>query len=111
MGDEQSPGPNSLEGVAYDYDGTAHVVPRHGTVWTDEQFNERKSALCGAGFRHATGFLPVNGMRLSDEFIKRRVCTSCVSELQDRGASIPGFMDQGEIVGEAAAVEYEGVNQ
>lgn len=85
----------------YDLSGTAHVVGPDAEVWTDENLLEKLPAVCGANFPAPKSRLSAVGLRLAEEWIKGELCVSCAQNLASDEATIPGFMVDGELVGEA----------
>lgn len=100
-----------LQGLAYDNKGTVHIIPSNSEMWVDAYFGERKPAICGAGFGTEGGFHPVNGLRLSEEAQKGAVCETCVERLREEGTTIPGFVVDGEPVGEYQRYLHTGDEQ
>lgn len=88
---------HALRGLGHTSNGQMHVVP-DGDVWMDDELVERRSALCGASFESASAFLEVNGLRITDEWRKGMLCDTCLARLKEMGATIPGFMTDGEVV-------------
>lgn len=93
---------HGLRGLAYSNDGTLHAVPSDAEMWVDLDYRERLPSLCGGGFPKDAGFHPVIGMRLTDELRKGHLCDECLQQLRGNDVTIPGFISDGELVGEAA---------
>ena len=91
----------SLRGLGYSSNGQMHVIPDDPKTWFDERVREKQAALCGAPFPQGN-LHDVNGLRMSDEVVKGRFCDTCLGQLREVGASIPGFIDSGALVGEAS---------
>lgn len=89
-----------IERLAYSSDGTVHVIPADASTWVDEAMNEKNAALCGGNFPGGRG-PPCNGMRLTDEFLRGSVCETCLGLLRENDVTVPGFLSDGELVGEA----------
>jgi len=91
----------SLRGLGYTSNGQMHVVPDDSKTWFDERVREKRAALCGAPFPQGN-LHDVNGLRMSDEVVRGRFCDTCLERLREVGASVPGFINSGELVGEAS---------
>ncbi len=52
---------------------------------------------CGATLDERPG-LPLDGSRLADAHADGDLCPRCLDDLRDEGATIPGFLSDGEVV-------------
>lgn len=102
---------NDLRGIGYSSNGTAHAVPTDAETWVTDNLQERVAALCGAGFPADTQFHSINGIKLTHEFRDGYLCDQCLQHLRDRGATIPGFIVGGKLVGEAARLVQSPTNE
>ena len=82
-------------GISYTANGAAHVV-LSGEVAVQEDLSEKAVTLCGANVPKKT--LELNGMRLTDEHRKGKMCETCLETLKRREVTIPGFLVDGEVV-------------
>jgi len=91
---------HGLTGIVYSADHTLHMIP-DAESWWDDDYLERRSALCGGKFGTKTGFLKINGLRITDAWKAGDLCETCCERLQSKGATIPGFISDGEILHDA----------
>lgn len=83
--------------LRYDLDDTVHIqAGRDDDNVVVGVTTTRYKCLCGASFSGSG--MDINGTRLMDEYQDGNVCERCMGRLRGREATIPGFMDEGEVV-------------
>ena len=86
------------KGINVSANGKHHIVTNREPVVT-EGLAEKDTALCGG--LCAPSYLEVEGSRLADALDRGELCETCLDELKERNATIPGFIVNGELVGTA----------
>lgn len=84
---------HSPPGLAYSANGKVHFVASDEVKFSSD--GERYSALCGALFPKKVH--PANPLRIADEYQKGMFCETCITRLKERGATVPGLMEDGEV--------------
>lgn len=91
--------------VVYDSNRDAHLIREEQEVSVRERdLAETLSSLCGANYPADGLFLDAEGMRLTDELRDASLCRRCFGIAQRRGVTIPGFLVDGDPVGEAERI-------
>lgn len=93
-----------IRGLAYSENGTLHAIPWDGEMWVDAYLGERVPAFCGGGFPNDKPLHKVSGLMLSDAKIKGHLCDECLEAMRKEEITVPGFIVDGELVGEASRV-------